>query len=69
VSGEALLALARDDDARKFRDLSPDIRTALHRRYLALRAEFEELWHVDNRAGGVELTLAWFDKMLAELAD
>lgn len=66
-AGDALLALARDEKAQKFHDLAPEVKAEFRRRYTELRAEYEKLWHVDNRPGGVALTLEWFDKMLGEL--
>ena len=66
-AGEALLALARDARAQKFHQLAPEVKADFRRRYLDLRREYEALWHVDNRPGGIALTLEWFDKMLGEL--
>ena len=51
LCGDALQALL-DDASARFREM---------------RGWFERLWHVDNRPGGVRLTLEWYDKMLVEL--
>jgi hypothetical protein len=67
LCGDALQALLDDASAQRCGELPASVRAPLAARFREMRGWFERLWHVDNRPGGVRLTLEWYDNMLAEL--